>query len=73
MLNPIRKANKMDNVERFFGEYFFLNKWYPIGVEFDGLNFLSSEAAYQAQRCANVEDAKRFAGLDPARVRVYAD
>ncbi len=63
----------MDSVERFFGEYFFLNKWYPIGVEFDGLKFLSSEAAYQAQRCADIEDRKRFAGLDPARVRVFAD
>ena len=42
-------------------------------MEFDGLKFLSSEAAYQAQRCADIEDRKRFAGLDPARVRVFAD
>ncbi|MBR2255059.1 MAG: hypothetical protein IJ856_04500 [Candidatus Methanomethylophilaceae archaeon] len=63
----------MEKIERFWGDYFFLNKWYPIGVEVNGLKFLSSEAAYQAQRCANEEDRARFAGLDPARVRVFAD
>ena len=57
----------MDSVERFFGEYFFLNKWYPIGVEFDGLKFLSSEAAYQAQRCA--DEAIVVATHTPASIR----
>jgi len=63
----------MDSIDRFWGEYFFLHKWYPIGVKIDGMTFLSSEAAYQSRRCADVEDGRRFAGLDPARVRVYAD
>lgn len=63
----------MEKVERFFGEYFFLNKWYPVGVRMNGLTFLSSEAAYQSQRCADPEDGRRFSGLDPARVRVFAD
>ncbi len=63
----------MEKIERFFGEYFFLNKWYPIGICYDGLNFLNSEAAYQSQRCAKREDGARFSGLDPARIRVYAD
>ena len=63
----------MEKIDIFFGEYFFLNKWYPIGVEMDGLCFLNNEAAYQCMRCANKEDGKRFVGLDPARIRVYAD
>ncbi len=63
----------MEKIERFFGEYFFLHKWYPVGIRYNGLTFLSSEAAYQSQRCANPDDGRRFAGLDPARVRVYAD
>ena len=63
----------MEKIERFFGEYFFLNKWYPVGVQMNGMTFLNSEAAYQSQRCADPEDGKRFAGLDPARVRVFAD
>ena len=63
----------MEKIERFWGDYFFLNKWYPVGVQYDGMNFLNSEAAYQSQRCASRDDAVRFAGLDPARVRVYAD
>lgn len=63
----------MEKIDRFFGEYFFLHKFYPTGVEYDGMKFLSSEAAYQAQRCANPEDRARFVGLDPERVRVFAD
>jgi predicted NAD-dependent protein-ADP-ribosyltransferase YbiA (DUF1768 family) len=63
----------METIDRFWGDYFFLHKWYPIGVKIDGMTFLSSEAAYQSRRCADVEDGRRFAGLDPARVRVYAD
>ena len=63
----------MEKIERFWGDYFFLNTWYPIGIDFDGMTFLNSEAAYQSQRCRDREDGKRFAGLDPARVRVYAD
>ena len=67
------EANRMEKIERFFGDYFFLHKWYPVGIKYNGMTFLSSEAAYQSQRCADPEDGKRFAGLDPARVRVYAD
>ncbi len=63
----------METIDRFWGDYFFLHKWYPIGVKIDGMTFLSSEAAYQSRRCADPEDGRRFAGLDPARVRVYAD
>jgi predicted NAD-dependent protein-ADP-ribosyltransferase YbiA (DUF1768 family) len=72
MIHPIGEFH-MEKIERFWGDYFFLNKWYPIGIEYDGMKFLSSEAAYQSQRCADREDGARFAGLDPARVRVYAD
>ncbi len=58
MIHPIGEFH-MEKIERFWGDYFFLNKWYPIGIEYDGMKFLSSEAAYQSQRCADREDGQR--------------
>ena len=37
-------------IKGFQGEYRFLSNFYPCQIEFEGLTYFSSEAAYQAQK-----------------------
>lgn len=46
----------------FRKDYFFLSNFYPCHVEFDGLTYLSSEAAFQAQKT-----------IDPRRRKFYTE
>lgn len=47
----------------FFNEYRFLSNFYEVPVQYNGLLFRSSEAAFQAQKCP--ERAKEFVNLSP--------
>ena len=50
-------------IDSFEGEYAFLSNYYPCEVIFDGIRYQSSEAAYQAQKCAYPSVRKEFVGL----------
>jgi ribA/ribD-fused uncharacterized protein len=50
-----------DNIKGFFGEYRWLSNFEPCLVEYDGLVFQSSEAAYQAAKI--LENRAIFIGL----------
>ena len=41
----------MNKIDSFKDEYFFLSNFYEAPVEYDGLKYGSSEAAFQAQKC----------------------
>lgn len=57
-------VNKEENIVRCFrGKYSFLSNFYPAKVFFDGVTFLNSESAYQAQKCKNEEERLLFAKL----------
>lgn len=45
------KINKI--IDSFKDEYAFLSNFYPCKVEFDGLEYKCSEAAYQAQKSSS--------------------
>lgn len=47
----------------FDGKYRFLSNFYPCKVIYQGREFKSSEAAYQASKCANEEDKNKFTYL----------
>ena len=51
-------------IRRFRLEYDYLSNYYPACVRVDGLEYLSSEAAFQAAKCAKAEDRLRFAELN---------
>ena len=53
----------MDTINRFRDEYFFLSNFYPAPVEYEGITYANSEAAFQAQKCADKKDRMRFAAL----------
>lgn len=48
----------------FRNEYWFLSNMYPVKILYRGLTFNCVEAAFQAEKCVNPEDKKRFVNLD---------
>lgn len=43
-------------IDRFSGSYRFLSNFYPAEVRYDGVEYPTVEHAYQAAKCARVED-----------------
>lgn len=56
-------------IDCFMGEYEFLSNFYPAKLTFDGLNYRSSEAAYQAQKCADQREREAFCALAPNKAK----
>lgn len=55
----------LQKIGEFDGEFAFLSNFYPATINMDGMTFQSSEAAYQAQKCANTMDKFQFCNLSP--------
>lgn len=47
-------------IASFSGEYGFLSNFYPCDIEALGMTFASVEHAYQASKCFNLSDMKKF-------------
>ena len=50
----------MEKINLFKGQYFFLSNFYPSFVTYNGLDYLSSEAAYQAQKTLDENTRIKF-------------
>ena len=59
-------SSSPSDVMQFRDKYWFLSNFYPCKVHFGDLEFDCVEAAYQAAKCSNAEDRKRFIGLNGA-------
>ena len=46
-------------------EFAFLSNYYPCTVEYEGLVYNSSEAAFQAQKVTDVNEKKKFCNITP--------
>ena len=55
------------NINEFKDNYFFLSNFFMAPVEYDGLHYSSSEAAYQAQKCKFPSERKQFQNLNPSK------
>lgn len=59
-------------INSFTGDYAFLSNYYdPCPVEFDGRTYRNSEAAYQAQKCADESKKDLFTELDPDEAKAF--
>ena len=56
-------------IQQFRENYDFLSNFYLCSVLFNGIIFLSSEAAFQAQKTKDPEQQKAFADLSPAKAK----
>ena len=52
-----------DVIDFFREEYEFLSNFYPTKMWYEGILYQNAEAAYQAQKCADPEERKKFARL----------
>lgn len=52
-----------DSIDLFREEYEFLSNFYPVSMTFEDIDFYSAEAAYQAQKCAEKEERRRFSRM----------
>ena len=50
----------MSDIKMFVGEYEFLSNFYPCTIYRNGWEFGSSEALFQACKCANIADVELF-------------
>ena len=53
-------------VTRFREEYMFLSNFYEAPLTYEGIPYLSSEAAFQAQKCVTEEERRAFSTLRTA-------
>lgn len=56
-------------IKGFFGDYRWLSNFEPCLVEYCGLVFNSSEAAYQAAKCKKVDGMKSFISLSASEAK----
>lgn len=59
----------MDKIDNFSKEYHFLSNFYPTKIFYQELEYDSSEAAFQAMKCKNISDRKKFVGLNPSEAK----
>lgn len=55
-------ADFPDRINSFKGEYDFLSNRFPCSILWEGLQYRSAEAAFQASKCKNEKERKVFAG-----------
>lgn len=56
-------------INEFRGEHFFLSNFYPSPITYDGLNYGSTEAAFQAQKTTDMNERVRFQFMTPAEAK----
>jgi ribA/ribD-fused uncharacterized protein len=56
-------------INSFRGEYNFLSNFFPCEIVFEGLTYHSVEAAFQAAKCAPLDDRSIFCNLDAATAK----
>ena len=56
-------------IDLFRGEYFFLSNFYEAPVEYEGLTYQNSEAAFQAQKCTDPKEREAFTTMNPSEAK----
>lgn len=57
----------MQIIKEFKGDYRFLSNFWPCKIIFDGIEYASSEAAYQAQKTTDINLRREMAALPPGQ------
>lgn len=62
----------MNTINKFDGDYSFLSNFYDAPVEYRGITYRNSEAAYQAQKTLDMNIRKEFSDLSGAEAKKKA-
>tara|TARA_E500000178_G_C16807440_1_gene655381 strand:- start:54 stop:479 length:426 start_codon:yes stop_codon:yes gene_type:complete len=60
---------KIMAINKFHEEFDWLSNFFPCQVKFEGLTFTSSEAAFQAAKCADQNEREKFVNLSAGRTK----
>ena len=63
------QAADSDTIDFFRDEYYFLSNFYEAPVEYGGLRYLSTESAFQAQKCLSETERQEFVCLSAAEAK----
>jgi len=55
----------MEKIKEFQNQYRFLSNYWPVKITYEGLIYLSSEAAFQAAKTLDMEKRKEFTTMVP--------
>ncbi len=58
-----------DKIDRFDGDYRFLSNFHNCPVEYQGITYANSEAAFQAAKCTDPDERRRFAVMSPGTAK----
>lgn len=56
-------------INSFRGMYFFLSNFYEAEVTYDGITYRNTEAAFQANKCADKRYRYQFSDLNPSQAK----
>ncbi len=56
-------------IKEFKGRYAFLSNFYDVPVEYNGIRYLNSEAAFQAQKTTDEAERVKFTHLNPSEAK----
>jgi len=56
-------------IDRFHEEHAYLSNFHPCLVEYDGLTYQNTEAAFQAAKCISREEREKFVNLSPGQAK----
>lgn len=59
----------MKEIKGFTGKYAFLSNFYPCTIEYEGLVYQSTEAAYQSAKTLHVIQREKFTGYSPSMAK----
>lgn len=65
----MKKLNFKNKIDSFRGPYNFLSNFYEAPVEYDGIKYQNSEAAFQAQKTLNLMMRQRFSTMNPTEAK----
>lgn len=56
-------------INSFRDEFFFLSNFYECPITYQGITYRNTESAFQAMKCKDVEDRKRFTTLSATEAK----
>ena len=59
-------------IHGFNGQYRFLSNFWPASINYEGIEYCTTESAYQASKTLDSTIRKHIAGLSPGQAKRYA-
>ena len=59
----------MKAIKEFRGKNYYLSNFYPSKVNYEGVEYLNNEAAFQSAKVVDYDKRLQFANLDPSQAK----